>query len=196
MSRCRRLGEELERRLCLRRASGSGSERCWQDIFAQCGRRDFATQIRPHRSQRTLSATEIHERRAGARLPPPIPWIRTGLLLEFILSLYPATRRSDAYRDEVLAAFGLRRLSTWPLGVLSAGTAKKLLSTAALVTAPLVMLFDEPTHAGADRLAPGGPTVFQRALMQACPSGKRCAHRCRAASARATQELRGSPLPT
>jgi ABC-type multidrug transport system ATPase subunit len=79
-------------------------------------------------------------------VPPAIPWIRTGLLLEFILSLYPETRRSDAYRDEVLAAFGLHTFLFQPLGVLSAGTAKKLLLTAALVTAPPVMLFDEPTN--------------------------------------------------
>lgn len=78
--------------------------------------------------------------------PPPIPWIRTGLLLEFILSLYPDTRKTDAYRDELLEEFGLPAFLNKPLGTLSAGTAKKILLTAALVAAPPIMLFDEPTN--------------------------------------------------
>lgn len=41
------------------------------------------------------------------------------------------------WTDEVLDA---------PLGTLSAGSARKLLLTAALVAAPAVMLFDEPTN--------------------------------------------------
>jgi ABC-2 type transport system ATP-binding protein len=77
---------------------------------------------------------------------PPIPWIRSGLLLEFILSLYPSTRKTDAYRDELLQEFGLPSLMSKPLGALSAGSAKKILLTAALVAAPPIMLFDEPTN--------------------------------------------------
>jgi ABC-2 type transport system ATP-binding protein len=77
---------------------------------------------------------------------PPIPWIRSGLLLEFILSLYPGTRRTNAYRDELLHEFGLPSLLNKPLGALSAGSAKKILLTAALISAPPILLFDEPTN--------------------------------------------------
>jgi ABC-type multidrug transport system ATPase subunit len=110
----------------------------------------IAGTLRPASGRIEINGRSALERSANVVLvpgsPPPIPWIRTGLLLEFILSLYPATRQSDDYRDGVLDAFGLRSSLTQPLGVLSAGTAKKLLLTAALVAAPPVMLFDEPTN--------------------------------------------------
>jgi ABC-2 type transport system ATP-binding protein len=78
--------------------------------------------------------------------PPPIPWIRAGLLLEFIVSLYPATRRDKAYAADVLGRFGLQLVLDSQLGTLSAGTARKLLLAAALIAAPPVLLFDEPTN--------------------------------------------------
>lgn len=78
--------------------------------------------------------------------PPPIPWIRTGMLLEFILSLYPHTRKPDAYKDDLLTQLGLRPFVDKKLGTLSAGTAKKFLLAAAIVAAPPIMLFDEPTN--------------------------------------------------
>jgi ABC-2 type transport system ATP-binding protein len=78
--------------------------------------------------------------------PPPIPWIRAGLLLEFIVSLYPATRRESAYAADVLGRFGLGLVLDSQLGTLSAGTARKLLLAAALIAAPPVLLFDEPTN--------------------------------------------------
>ena len=78
--------------------------------------------------------------------PPPLPWIRAGLLLEFIVSLYPATRRDTAYARDVLERFGLALVIDSQLGTLSAGTARKLLLAAALIAAPPVLLFDEPTN--------------------------------------------------
>jgi len=78
--------------------------------------------------------------------PPPIPWIRAGLLLEFVVSLYPATRRDTVYVRGVLERFGLTLVMDSRLGTLSAGTARKLLLAAALIAAPPVMLFDEPTN--------------------------------------------------
>jgi ABC-type multidrug transport system ATPase subunit len=78
--------------------------------------------------------------------PPEIPWIRAGLLLDFIVSLYPATRRDAAAAADILARFGLADVLDAPLGALSAGSTRKLLLTAALVAAPAVMLFDEPTN--------------------------------------------------
>jgi ABC-type multidrug transport system ATPase subunit len=78
--------------------------------------------------------------------PPEIPWIRAGLLFDFIVSLYPETRRDAPAAANVLARFGLSGLLDAPLGTLSAGSARKLLLAAALVAAPAVMLFDEPTN--------------------------------------------------
>jgi ABC-type multidrug transport system ATPase subunit len=110
----------------------------------------IAGTLAPASGRIDVNGRPAHERSANVVLvpgsPPPIPWIRTGLLLEFIVSLYPRTRQSDAFRDEVLNEFGLASFLSKPLGVLSAGTAKKLLLTAALVAAPPVMLFDEPTN--------------------------------------------------
>ena len=78
--------------------------------------------------------------------PPEMPWIRSGLLLDFITSLYPATRRDAAYASRVKASFGIDAFMDAPLGTLSAGTARKVLLAAALIAAPPVMLFDEPTN--------------------------------------------------
>jgi len=78
--------------------------------------------------------------------PPEIPWIRSGLLLEFITSLYPRTRRDAIYADSVKQAFGLGAFLDAPLGTLSAGTARKMLLAATLIAAPPVLLFDEPTN--------------------------------------------------
>jgi len=78
--------------------------------------------------------------------PPEMPWIRSGLLLDFITSLYPATRRDAAYASRVRASFGIDAFMDAPLGTLSAGTARKVLLAAALIAAPPVMLFDEPTN--------------------------------------------------
>lgn len=78
--------------------------------------------------------------------PPEIPWIRSGLLLDFVASLYPRTRRDAAYADSLKQGFGLGAFVDAPLGTLSAGTARKLLLAATLIAAPPVMLFDEPTN--------------------------------------------------
>lgn len=78
--------------------------------------------------------------------PPEIPWIRSGLLLEFITSLYPRSRRDAAYAGAVKQAFGLGAFLDAPLGTLSAGTARKVLLAATLIAAPPVLLFDEPTN--------------------------------------------------
>ncbi len=78
--------------------------------------------------------------------PPEMPWIRSGLLLDFIISLYPATRRDATYASQVKASFGIDAFMDAPLGTLSAGTARKVLLAAALIAAPPVMLFDEPTN--------------------------------------------------
>lgn len=78
--------------------------------------------------------------------PPEIPWIRAGLLLEFVVSLYPATRRDAASARAVIDGFGIADFLSAPLGSLSAGTARKLLLAAALIAAPPILLFDEPTN--------------------------------------------------
>ena len=78
--------------------------------------------------------------------PPEIPWIRAGLLLDFIVSLYPATRRDAQYAASVVEHFGIGDFLAAPLGTLSAGSARKLLLAATLIAAPPVMLFDEPTN--------------------------------------------------
>jgi ABC-type multidrug transport system ATPase subunit len=78
--------------------------------------------------------------------PPDMPWIRSGLLLDFIASLYPASRRDSAHAARVVQALGLEMFLDAPLGTLSAGTARKLLLAAALIAAPPIMLFDEPTN--------------------------------------------------
>jgi len=79
-------------------------------------------------------------------VPPEIPWIRSGLLLEFIASLYPASRCDAAAASHILDALGVTPWLNAPLGTLSAGTARKLLLAAALIAAPPVLLFDEPTN--------------------------------------------------
>ena len=68
------------------------------------------------------------------------------MLLDFILSLYPASRRDAAYRTRILRRWASAHFSTRRSATLSAGTARKLLLAAALVAAPPVMLFDEPTN--------------------------------------------------
>lgn len=78
--------------------------------------------------------------------PPEIAWIRSGLLLDFITSLYPRSRRDAAYADSVKQGFGLGAFLGVPLGTLSAGTARKILLAATLIAAPPVLLFDEPTN--------------------------------------------------
>lgn len=101
------------------------------------GRFLFAGQLLDHRDARVVLAPNA---------PPEIPWIRSGLLLDFIASLYPVTRRDAAYAGRVKASFGIDAFMNAPLGTLSAGTARKLLLAAALISAPPVMLFDEPTN--------------------------------------------------
>ena len=78
--------------------------------------------------------------------PPDIPWIRAGLLLEFIVSLYPATAQGAEAAATVVERLGITPFMNAPLGTLSAGTARKLLLAAALIAAPPVLLFDEPTN--------------------------------------------------
>jgi ABC-type multidrug transport system ATPase subunit len=78
--------------------------------------------------------------------PPAIPWIRAGLLLDFIVSLYPGTRRDPHAAADIIAKLGLTSCLDAALGTLSAGMARKLLLAAALIAAPPVMLFDEPTN--------------------------------------------------
>jgi ABC-2 type transport system ATP-binding protein len=78
--------------------------------------------------------------------PPQIPWIRAGLLLDFIVSLYPQTRRAAPAAKTIIAGLGIASFLSAPLGTLSAGTARKLLLAAALIAAPPLLLFDEPTN--------------------------------------------------
>lgn len=78
--------------------------------------------------------------------PPAIPWIRAGLLLDFIVSLYPGTRCDQQAATDIIAKLGLSSSLDATLGTLSAGMARKLLLAAALIAAPPVMLFDEPTN--------------------------------------------------
>src|SRR5262249_17441785 len=78
--------------------------------------------------------------------PPEMPWIRSRLLFEFIVSLYPATRRDAGTAAQLFDEFGLTPFLDAPLGTLSAGAARKLLLAAALIAAPPVLLFDEPTN--------------------------------------------------
>ena len=79
-------------------------------------------------------------------VPPEIPWLRAGLLIDFILSLYPVTRRDAGYRQQVLQQLHVTDVMGTPIGVLSAGMAKKVLLAATLIAAPTVMLFDEPVN--------------------------------------------------
>lgn len=78
--------------------------------------------------------------------PPDMPWIRSGLLLDFIVSLYPRSQRDANYAGQVKEGLGLGPFLDAPLGTLSAGTARKLLLAATLIAAPPVVLFDEPTN--------------------------------------------------
>jgi len=79
-------------------------------------------------------------------VPPAIPWIRSGLLLDFVVSLYGATRRDPQEASDILVRLGLDTSLDAPFGTLSAGMARKLLLAAALIASPAVMLFDEPTN--------------------------------------------------
>jgi ABC-2 type transport system ATP-binding protein len=101
------------------------------------GRIDFAGKALDHRDALVVLAPNS---------PPEIPWIRSGLLLEFIASLYPRSRRDAAYADSVKQGFGLGAFLDAPLGTLSAGTARKFLLAATLIASPPVLLFDEPTN--------------------------------------------------
>lgn len=101
------------------------------------GRIDFDGKPLDHRDARVVLAPNS---------PPEIPWIRSALLLDFITSLYPRSRRNAAYAGAVQEGFGLVPFLDAPLGTLSAGTARKVLLAATLVAAPPVLLFDEPTN--------------------------------------------------
>src|SRR5699024_60356 len=78
--------------------------------------------------------------------PPAIPWLRAGLLVDFVLSLYPASRRDPHYREQVVQRLHLSNAMDTPMGRLSAGMAKKVLLAAALIASPTVLLFDEPVN--------------------------------------------------
>jgi ABC-2 type transport system ATP-binding protein len=79
-------------------------------------------------------------------VPPDIPWIRAKLLLDFVVSLYPATRVASVEAEAIIDRLNIAASMESPLGTLSAGTARKLLLAAALIARPAVMLFDEPTN--------------------------------------------------
>lgn len=81
-----------------------------------------------------------------ANTPPAIPWLRAGLLLDFVLSLYPTSRRDLNYRKRVVRMLNLIDVMDVPIGSLSAGMAKKILLAATLIAAPRVLLFDEPIN--------------------------------------------------
>ena len=78
--------------------------------------------------------------------PPAIPWLRAGLLIDFVLSLYPSSRRDLNYRKQVVQQLHLDDVMDAPMGSLSAGMAKKVLLAATLIAAPTVLLFDEPVN--------------------------------------------------
>lgn len=78
--------------------------------------------------------------------PPEIPWLRAATLIDFVLSLYPSSRREPSYRAQVVRQLHLSDVMDVPLGALSAGMAKKVLLAATLIAAPTVMLFDEPVN--------------------------------------------------
>jgi ABC-type multidrug transport system ATPase subunit len=78
-------------------------------------------------------------------VPPDIPWIRSGLLLDFVLSLYPATRQDARFAVATLGASASHAFMDAPLGCLSARR-RTAVAAAALIAAPPVMLFDEPTN--------------------------------------------------
>jgi ABC-2 type transport system ATP-binding protein len=101
------------------------------------GRIQYAGRALDHRDARVVLAPNT---------PPDMPWIRSGLLLDFIVSLYPESRRDAGYAGQLKQAFGLDAFLDAPLGTLSAGTARKLLLAATLIAAPPVLLFDEPTN--------------------------------------------------
>jgi ABC-2 type transport system ATP-binding protein len=79
-------------------------------------------------------------------VPPDIPWIRAGLLFDFVVSLYPMSRVPADEAETILGRLNLLDFMDQPLGTLSAGTARKLLLAAAMVARPQVLLFDEPTN--------------------------------------------------
>lgn len=78
--------------------------------------------------------------------PPAIPWLRAGLLLDFVLSLYPTSRRDLSYRKRVVRMLNLTDIMDAPIGSLSAGMAKKVLLAATLIASPRILLFDEPIN--------------------------------------------------
>lgn len=79
-------------------------------------------------------------------MPPALPWLRAGLLIEFVVSLYPSSRRHADYQARVLEHLRLSDAMDAPMGALSAGMAKKVLLAATLIAAPAIMLFDEPIN--------------------------------------------------
>ncbi|HEX7339014.1 MAG TPA: ATP-binding cassette domain-containing protein [Rhodanobacteraceae bacterium] len=91
----------------------------------------------PRRSDRVVLAPSA---------PPALAWLRAGLLIDFVLSLYPASRRDQDYRRRVVQRLHLSDVMDVPMGSLSAGMAKKILLAATLIAAPTVLLFDEPTN--------------------------------------------------
>jgi ABC-type multidrug transport system ATPase subunit len=94
----------------------------------------------------TASTSGSREVILAPNAPPEIPWIRAGLLLDFIVSLYPATRRDQGAAAVIVDRLGISGFLDSPLGTLSAGSARKLMLASALIAAPRVMLFDEPTN--------------------------------------------------
>lgn len=79
-------------------------------------------------------------------VPPALPWLRAGLLIDFVVSLYPSSRRNPDYQAHVVRQLCLSDAMDAPMGTLSAGMAKKILLAATLIAAPMVMLFDEPIN--------------------------------------------------
>jgi ABC-type multidrug transport system ATPase subunit len=75
-----------------------------------------------------------------------MPWLRAGLLIDFVLSLYPSSRRDLSYRERVVQQLHLSDVTDAPMGSLSAGMAKKVLLAATLIASPTVLLFDEPVN--------------------------------------------------
>lgn len=77
---------------------------------------------------------------------PALPWLRAELLIDFVVSLYPLSRRDAGYSSQVVRKLHLSGIMEAPMGTLSAGMAKKVLLAATLIAAPTVMLFDEPVN--------------------------------------------------
>jgi ABC-2 type transport system ATP-binding protein len=76
---------------------------------------------------------------------PAMPWLRADEFLEFAGGLYPP--RADApKRADVVGRFGLQPFLASRFAELSSGTSRKVVIAAALLSAPEVLLFDEPTN--------------------------------------------------